>query len=141
MEALFDKNSINIDSQRGRKQKISRKKDRKFAQMKKSCNKEAYIKQSQNDLRDKLEEESNLSLTKLKNHIRQNHPKKTNEEWWPILSSTGSFFNFKNIDIPEFMQDIGLGASLYILTLKSLGMIFLLLTILNIPALYFFYSG
>ena len=39
------------------------------------------------------------------------------------------------------MQDIGLGASLYILTLKSLGMIFLLLTILNIPALYFFYSG
>jgi hypothetical protein len=82
-----------------------------------------------------------MSLTKLKNHIRQNHPKKTNEEWWPILSSTGSFFNFKNIEIPEFMQDIGLGASLYILTLKSLGMIFLLLTVLNMPALYFFYSG
>jgi hypothetical protein len=39
------------------------------------------------------------------------------------------------------MQDIGLGASLYILTLKSLGMIFLVLTLLNIPALYFFYSG
>jgi hypothetical protein len=45
MEALFVKNAIGHDSQRGRKQKISKKKDRKDKIS--SCeNKEEYIKQS-----------------------------------------------------------------------------------------------
>mmetsp|Transcript_32988 Transcript_32988/g.50481 ORF Transcript_32988/g.50481 Transcript_32988/m.50481 type:complete len:131 (+) Transcript_32988:1290-1682(+) len=44
-------------------------------------------------------------------------------------------------EIPDFVRDIGLGPALYLLTLKSLGKIFLSLTILNIPSFIFFYSG
>jgi hypothetical protein len=66
----------------------------------------------------------------------------TNEKWYPICMGSGSFFTAKGKrDIPEFIKDIGLGASLYLLNLKALGKIFLALTIFNIPALYCFYSG
>lgn len=93
-------------------------------------------------LMDRLEEEQTISLIQLKNHIRQNHPKKNNEEWWPICSSPGAFFSFEEKrEIPDFIRDIGLGASLYLLTLKALGKIFLALTILNLPAVYFYWSG
>jgi hypothetical protein len=41
-----------------------------------------------------MKEESEMSLRALKDHVRQNHSKKNNEEWWPILISLGSFFAF-----------------------------------------------
>ena len=89
-----------------------------------------------------VEQECSLSVQLLKNHIRQNHPLKSNDKWWPLLSYPGAFFSTEpKRDIPDFIRDIGLGPSLYLLTLKALCKIFLSLTILNLPAFYFFYCG
>lgn len=93
-------------------------------------------------MRERLINEQNLSVTLLKNHIRQNHPMKTNDLYWPISSDPGAFFSLDpEREIPEFIRDIGLGPALYLMTLKSLGKIFLALTILNLPAFFFFYKG
>ena len=67
-----------------------------------------------------MEEESKLCLRQLKDHIRQNHPKKNNEEWWPLSTPIGSIFN-SDSEISEPLKDIGLGLSLYLLTLRALG--------------------
>ena len=81
-------------------------------------------------------------MNQLENHIRQNHPKKNNKEWWSFTESPGAFFSFdQKRHIPDFIRDIGLGPALYLLTLKALGKIFMLLTILNLPAMYIFSSG
>ena len=66
----------------------------------------------------------------------------SNDETWPIGQSSGAFLSFEaRRHIPEYLKDIGLGASMYLLTLKSLGKIFVFLSIFNIPALYIFLSG
>ena len=103
----------------------------------------AEIKDVQvNDIIERIEEEQELSVGQLKNHIRQNHPMKTNEDPWPISVGTGAFFSFEaKRNIPECLKDIGLGASMYLLTLKALGKIFFFLSIFNLPAMWVFYSG
>ena len=64
---------------------------------------------------------------------------KNNNEAWPLRVSVGSFFRLgKAREIPQFIRDIGLGASLYLLTVKSLGQLFILLTILNMPCIYLY---
>ena len=104
---------------------------------------EEEIKEVQvNDIIERIEEEQELSVRQLKNHISQNHPMKTNDDGWPISEATGAFFSFEaKRDIPECLKDIGLGASMYLLTLKSLGKIFFFLSIFNLPAMWVFYSG
>ena len=39
------------------------------------------------------------------------------------------------------MKDIGLGPSIYLLTLKALAKLFLVLTLINIPVAWLYYSG
>lgn len=39
------------------------------------------------------------------------------------------------------LKDLGLGPSLYLLTLKAFGKLFLGITILNLPVMYFFMCG
>ena len=82
-----------------------------------------------------------LSLSALLNYIRQNHPKKTNLEFWPILENTGSLFSLGSAKIPKVLKDIGLGASLYLLTLKAFCVLFFIMSILNIPVFMIFNSG
>ena len=66
----------------------------------------------------------------------------TNDENWPIGQSSGAFLSFEaKPHIPDYLKDIGLGASMYLLTLKSIGKIFVFLSIFNIPAMYIFFSG
>ena len=70
------------------------------------------------------------------------HPRKNKDELWPLFSDTGTFLNFSLLqDIPELLRDIGLGSSLYLLNLKAFGIIFLILSIINFPAMYFYASG
>ena len=89
-----------------------------------------------------LEDENKLSVQSLKNHIRQNHPKKTNEEDWPLLESISNLYFFKSErKIPKVLNDIGLGASLYLLTLKAYTILFLILTIINIPIFLLYVNG
>ena len=66
----------------------------------------------------------------------------TNEENWSLLETTGSLINLKEKrNIPKLLKDIGLGASLYLLTLKAFMWLFLGLTILNLPILILYGSG
>jgi hypothetical protein len=78
----------------------------------------------------------------LKNHIRQNHPKKTNEEDWPLTENLSNLFVFTSkTKIPKVLNDIGLGASLYLLTLKSYAILFLALSLINLPVILMYYQG
>lgn len=45
------------------------------------------------------------------------------------------------IDISEVNSELGLGASLFMMTTKAMAWFFLVLTILNLPAMIFFYHG
>ena len=83
-----------------------------------------------------------LSYQNLLNHIRQNHPKKNNDENWPIGESIGNLFHFGPTRVvPPILKDIGLGASLYLLTLKQFIWFFFVLSLLNMPLLLIFNSG
>jgi hypothetical protein len=58
------------------------------------------------------------------------------------MQDTGSLLNFKlHREIPKVLKDIGLGASLYLLTLKTFKNLFLIITVLNIPIYMIFSSG
>jgi hypothetical protein len=72
----------------------------------------------------------------LKSHIRQNHCKKTNEEDYSVFENIGSLTDYHHSkDIPPVLKEIGLGASLYLLTLKAFSKLYLVLLILNLPVL------
>ena len=61
---------------------------------------------------------------------------------WPLMMYVGSLFSLQYNSIETgFHKDIGLGAALYLLTLKALGQIFLILTVLNLPAMFIFSRG
>ena len=81
-------------------------------------------------------------MAQLKNHIRQNHPMKSNDKEWSLMETTGSLVNIKaKRNIPALLKDIGLGASIYLLTLKAFSFLFIGLSILNIPVLWLYYKG
>ena len=64
---------------------------------------------------------------------------KNNDESWSLCLSAGAFISIDEREkIPQFVKDIGLGASLHILTLKALMKMFLILTIINTPAMFFY---
>ena len=66
----------------------------------------------------------------------------TNDENWSLLESTGNLINLKvKRNIPKLLKDIGLGASLYLLTLKSFTLLFFVLTIINMPVFFLYNSG
>ena len=102
----------------------------------------ADITTRQNELLERVQQEQDLSLKQLYSHINEQHPYKSKDEPWPLFSDTGTFLNFSLLqNIPELLRDIGLGSSLYLLNLKAFGIIFLVLTIINFPAMYFYASG
>ena len=54
----------------------------------------------------------------------------------------GSLFSLQYDSLEtNFLKDIGLGPALYLLTMKALGQIFLILTIINLPAMFIFSRG
>lgn len=66
----------------------------------------------------------------------------TNDENWSLMETTGFLINFKEKrHIPKLLKDIGLGASLYLLTLKAFMWLFLGLSIINLPILTLYSSG
>ena len=67
--------------------------------------------------------------------------KKTNTEHWPISSPTGNLVTFKNREIEPILKEIGLGASLFLLTLKAFAWLFFVLTILSLPIMLIYLSG
>jgi hypothetical protein len=54
----------------------------------------------------------------------------------PLLSAA-----FKDVNIAKSALEIGVGPSLFLLSTKSLSILFTWLTILNIPLMLFYYSA
>lgn len=66
----------------------------------------------------------------------------TNEENWPLNTPMGKLLNFSpHREIPDILKEIGLGASLYLLTLKTYAFFFLLLAVLSTPMFIIYMSG
>lgn len=92
---------------------------------------------------------------KLTRHIQQNHPTDENLKPFSICDEIGFLavsnccFNKKknettedlDIEIPHITQQLGLGASLFLMVTKALAWLFFFLTMLNMPAFAFYYSG
>ena len=67
---------------------------------------------------------------------------KNNEDTWPLWESLGSLTNLDwNAKTPKILKDIGIGASLYLLTIKAFAGIFVILSIINIPIFVLYSSG
>lgn len=67
---------------------------------------------------------------------------KSNDNSWSLLEPTGQLVNMKSKrNIPAVLKDIGLGASIYLLTLKAFAWLFIALSLLNIPVLWLYYKG
>lgn len=63
-------------------------------------------------------------------------------EKYPFFSThTGWFCMRGRRESSDITEKLGLGTSLYFKQLKSLTLLFLLFTILNLPAFIFFYKG
>ena len=63
---------------------------------------------------------------------------------WSISKNVGSIFDFiccKKAKISEFNKNIGIGTSLFLLSLKSYIFLFIILSILSIPACIVLSSG
>jgi hypothetical protein len=85
----------------------------------------------------------------LEDHIKRHHPKKMGEEAgeysnWSICENLSSLTNCgccTKRKVPKVARNIGLGASLFLLSLKSYIRLFVVLTILSIPAAILLSSG
>ena len=67
---------------------------------------------------------------------------KNNEDTWPLWESLGSLTNLDSSKkTPKILKDIGIGASLYLLTIKAFAGIFVILSIINIPIFVLYSSG
>ena len=83
-----------------------------------------------------------MSVAKLKNHIRQNHCKETNEKDFSLFENIGDLVEYEHgKDIPPILKEIGLGASLYLLTLKAFTKLFLVLLLINVPMIVLYFQS
>lgn len=92
-----------------------------------------------------------ITYDKLKEHIKKNHPTKLVKEgddadkirYFSIFESLGllPIMMCCNKKPSPLAQELGIGASLFLMTTRSLGTFFVILTIINIPIFAFYYSG
>ena len=76
---------------------------------------------------DHLTAQSMLSVTALQNHIKDNHPKKVDEQTgefrnWSICENIGNLINCTccvKRKIPKVNKNLGAGASVFLLSLKA----------------------
>jgi hypothetical protein len=91
-----------------------------------------------------LENDESISYMKLQKHIQQNHPMNEKGERFSIFESIG-FLRCpciqKNKEILHFSQQLGLGASLFLMTTKALAILFFVLSILNLPVMLIYFNG
>lgn len=125
------------------KAKMRRHHQKSFKQVNKT---QAMLRQ---EYLDHLEASSKLSVTALQNFIKENHPKKIDEATgeaknWSICEEIGSLVQFGccvKRKIPKVSRNMGLGASLYLLSLKSYVRLFFALSLLSIPSAIVLSSG
>ena len=118
------------------KQKFNKK-----IQMKRFQDKKSYD-QMRNEIKQKLLKENDLSVINLKQHIMQNHSKRNIDQNWSYCKSTKTLFDWTgDRKIPQFMKDVGLGPSIYLLTLQNLSRLFMFITLIHLPVFFLFYAG
>ena len=96
---------------------------------------------------------SNQKITydKLKEYIKKNHPTKLIEEgqdtdmirYFGLCDRLGvlPILRCCNSKASPLAQELGIGASLFLMTTKAMATLFMVLTIINIPIFAFYYSG
>lgn len=91
-----------------------------------------------------------LSYLELKASIQQTHPVDEQGKKYSICSHMGSFPCFGVIDgntgktkvlISDAQKDLGLGPTLMLMTTRSLGYLFVILALVNIPLCMLYNSG
>ena len=87
---------------------------------------------------EKMHKDQELSHTKLEEHIYQNHPMKSVTKSWSICTKLGSF---QGDSIQPIAKDLGVGPTLYLLTLKQLIKLFMTLSVLNAPVMWIYSHG
>lgn len=95
------------------------------------------------------DEDQVLSYVNLKSSLAQTHPANDENRKYSIFMNLGSFPLFSNTDqfgntiinISDVQMEIGLGPCLMLNTSKALTILFLILTIVNLPMFIFFNSG
>ena len=91
---------------------------------------------------------------RLARHVQRNHPTDDNLKPFSIWEEIGylplcncCFRRRENetgedeIEIPQISQQLGLGASLFLMATKALAWLFFYLSLINIPTLAFYHSG
>ena len=90
------------------------------------------------DMIEKMHKDQELSHYKLEEHIHQHHPMKGLNKPYRLCTNLGSFQG--NL-IEPIAKDLGVGSTLYLLTLKSLIKLFLTLSIINAPVMWVYSHG
>lgn len=96
-----------------------------------------------------LERQSHLSVTALQKFINYNHPKKLDQETgdhrnWSICEEIGTMVQlncFADRKILKVSKNVGLGASLFMLSLKAYIKLFFVMSVLAIPSMVVLSSG
>ena len=105
------------------------------------------VKNSTDDYINYLKQMSHLSATALKKHMKQTHPKKIHgDEYanWSICEDMSSLSNFNccvKRRITKVQKSLGIGPSLYLLSLKSYIKLFTLISIIAVPKCLILSSG
>lgn len=91
----------------------------------------------------KLTKNMTLSAKKLQRHIYERHPrqmdaKKDHYDTWSIYESIPALINFPccmKRKVTKIQRSLGLGASLYLMTLKAYIKLFVVVSILSVPTI------
>ena len=111
--------------------------------------KEGELEQAQQEYQEELNNNGALSRAALIDHIQYNHPKYKDSETeeienWSICENMGSLIICSCMTrrkIPKGSRSLGLGASLYLMSLKAYLKVFFVLSILAIPSCIILGSG
>lgn len=88
-----------------------------------------------------LEQENREILySKLIIHENQMHPRKGGQSF-SICERLGSYSCCGDVQVTDLSQEIGVGATMFLLATKSLAWLFFFLTILNLPVFAFYYAS
>jgi len=100
-----------------------------------------YVKVKRELLIQRVKEESLVSLDKLRNHINFNHSRNKYDKLSASNFNAAHVISTDPENLPGFIQDIGLGPSMYLLFQKVMYKLFMVLILINLPLCYLYFSG
>jgi len=103
----------------------------------------ADVKKEANDPEARAEQEEEISYARLINYIIDNHPTNKETDKFGLCDYVGNnpwLCCCRDARISEMSQEIGVGPTMFLMSAKSLAILFFVLTIINIPC-YVFYFG